>query len=150
MDRLVYAVFADHATAQGAVDELLRHGVPDSVIDLVMHEGKVVLGDFAGPATGARRYFVIGGIATAIVGAVVGGLVSGWLGAALGVLSGGMLGSIVAMISGSDEPKAKMNDLVTEVRNGRVLVTVDISGKHVGLDCERFLENHGAMRVGMA
>lgn len=149
MDRVVYAIFENHASAQQAVDQLLAHGVPDDVIDLVMHEGKVKEGDFAGPATEARRYGLFGGIATAIAGAVLGGLIAGGIGVALGALSGGLLGSIVASIAGGSDPKPEMDDLAAEVRKGRVLVTIDLTGKHVGLDYERFLEDHGALRVGM-
>jgi hypothetical protein len=149
MDKLVYGLFADHAGAQKAVDALLHAGVPDSVIDLVMHEGTVVRGDFAGPATGSRKYFVLGGTATAVVGAALGGLVTGWIGAALGLVVGGMLGSLVAMLSGADEPKEKLNSLVEEVRKGRVLVTIDISSRSAGVDCERYLDEHGAVQVGM-
>lgn len=149
MDRLVYAIFEDHESAQRTVDELMAHGVPDDVIDLVMHEGTIAEGDLAGPATEARRYGLFGGIVTATAGAVLGGVVGGGPGAALGLLMGGLLGGIVASVAGGSEPKPEISELVAEVRKGRVLLTIDLASKHVGLDCERFLEDHGALRVGM-
>lgn len=149
MDRLVYGLFDDHDTAQRALDDLLEHGVPEDVLDLTMHEQEFVEGDFTGPATKSRRFGVIGGLATAVVGAILGGVFAGGVGAALGALSGGLLGTIVSSLAGADDAKKPLGDLVKEIREGKVLLTVDLTNHKVGLDCERFLEEHGASRVGM-
>jgi hypothetical protein len=151
MERLVYAVFQDHATAQGAVDDLLVHGVPHDVIDVMMHEGRVDEGQLAGSAGRSRRYGLVGGLVIGVLGAVVGGVVAGTSGAALGLLWGGLAGAIATAIVGGAEAKPSLTRLVEQVRGGRVLVTVDMSGKkQAGLDVERFLESHGALQVGIA
>lgn len=149
MDRVVYAVFKDHATAQGAIDDMLDYGVPEEIIDFEMHEGTVDQGQLAGAAGRSRFYGFYGGLLIGALGAVVGGFVAGWLGAALGLLWGGLGGAVATAIVGGPEAKKELSDLVAQVRRGRVLLTVDISGKRAGRDLERFLEDHGALQVGM-
>jgi hypothetical protein len=150
MERVVYAIFKDHTAAQGAIDKLLGHGVPTDVIDLVMHEGTVDAGQLAGSAGLSRRYCFFGCLIIGGLGALVGSLVAGWFGAALGALWGVFGGAIGTAIAGGPESKKKLRDLVPQVRRGRVLVTVDISGKkQAGLDLERLLAARGALQVGM-
>lgn len=151
MDRLVYAVFADHASAQGAIDALLQRGVPDDVIDVVLHEEQIKESDLPARALQSRRFGLYGGLAAAAVGAAVGGLVTGGVfGAGLGLLMGGMLGFLFAAISGRIEPKPEIDELAARVEHGRVLVTVDVSSQHAGLDLETFFSDRGAREVGMS
>jgi len=150
MDRLVYAVFPDAVAAREAVDQLMSHGVPDDIIDVMVHEGAVREGDFSGPATMARRAGPVGGVIVGLAGATVGGIIAGLPGAGLGAIVGGLFGIIIATIAGSSEPKPKLKALTRELRRGRALVTVDLARRQVVLDCEHFFEQHGALRVGMA
>ena len=150
MDHLVYAVFADHDTAQGAIDALLDHGLPRDVIDLAIHEDHVDTADLPAPASESRRYALYGSVLIALLGAVAGALITGGgIGAAFGLVTGGMFGLLVSAISGRTEPKPEIEDLEEQVRRGHVLVTVDASNLHAGLDLERFFEDHGAREVGV-
>lgn len=149
MDHLVYAVFDDHDTAQGAIDALLDHGLPREVIDLTIHEHHVDAADLPAPASKSQRYALYGSVLVALLGAVAGALITGGgIGAAFGLVTGGMFGVLIA-ISGRTEPKPEIQDLGAQVRRGRVLVTVDASNLHAGLDLERFFEDHGAREVGL-
>ncbi|MCX4247895.1 hypothetical protein [Paraliomyxa miuraensis] len=150
MERLVYAVFDDHDTAQRAIDALLEHGVPEEVVDLALHEGHVEPADLPAPALRSRRLGLTGGAAAAAVGAVVGILVTGsGYGAGIGLLMGGMLGFLFAALFGHVEPKPEVVTLAQRVEHGRVLVTVDATSELAGLDLERFFGDRGAREVGM-
>jgi hypothetical protein len=46
-------------------------------------------------------------------------------------------------------PKPEVGRLRADIERGRTIVTMDVTRSGVGHDCERFLERHGALRVGM-
>jgi hypothetical protein len=158
MEKLVYGLFDDHARANAAVEEMLAHGVPKDVISVVMHEGELHVEDVPTPGTQARRFAWAGGLAAGGVAAVLGGLVAargGMVGAgplAVAALSGAygsLLGGLVAAISGSSDARPQIQRLAAEVEKGKVLVTIDVAKRRTAIDCEAFLERHGAHHIGV-
>jgi hypothetical protein len=158
MEKVVYALFDNHEQASAAVDEMLEHGVPKDVISVVMHEGELHVEDVQTPGTQAKRFAWAGGLAAGGVAAVLGGLVAargGMVGAgplAVAALSGAygtLLAGLVAAISGSSDAKPQIERLAGAVEKGKVLVTIDIAKRRTAIDCEAFLERHGAHDIGM-
>jgi hypothetical protein len=150
MERAVYAVFASHDTAQSALHALLRRHLPDAVLGIQLHTGALHVDDLPLAATLARRWAVLAAIVLAAIGAWLSSIANDPGGVFFGGFVGALVGTLVAASSGRRMPKPAIGRLLADIERGRTIVTMDVTHSHVGVECEHFLQCHGALRVGMA
>lgn len=145
MERAAFAVFPSRRAAEDARDALVREGLPEELVDVQPD---------AGDRPSRRRishFYVRYGVPLVILlGATAGALTAGWWGVLLGVLFAALYGTLAALLSGRIDLPPVVGKLVARVRDRRTTLILDIAGaKGAGVDYERFLVQHGAVRVGM-
>jgi hypothetical protein len=137
MERLVCALFEDEAGAAKAIDRLLNGGVSDKVVSVVMHEGEITHEDLGLAAERSGRRMAQGAVIGTTIGALVGGLLAGpagvlaggpIAGAIAGGATGGLYATLAGAITGRDEEQPVIEELATALKEGKVLVTLDIAG----------------------
>jgi membrane associated rhomboid family serine protease len=149
MERAVYAVFDSCVAAQSAVHAMLRRRLPHEVLGMQLHSGTIDVDDLPPAATLARRWALLAAVLLVVVGAMMVFVADDPSGVFFGAVSGALVGTLFAASSGRRTPKPEVASLYADVERGRTIVTMDVTRAHVGLRCERFLQRHGALRVGM-
>jgi outer membrane lipoprotein SlyB len=135
MERLLCAVFDSERGATRAVERLLHSGSEPSVVDAVIHRGSLAHDDMPYAGESSFRRAVIGALIGGTLGGILGGVVLGHVAligpgaAALALfVVGSLYGAIAGAITGRDADKPAVEELASQLRNGRVMVTVDLAG----------------------
>ena len=145
MENATFAVFPSRRAAEDARDALVREGLPKELVDVQLDAGAR-----ARKAPISRFYVRYGVPLVILLGAVGGALAGGWWGVLLGMIFAALYGTLAAALSGRIELPPAVGKLVARARDRRTMLVVDIAGaKGAGVDYERFLVRHGAVRVGM-
>lgn len=145
MERAAFAVFPSRRAAEDARDALVKEGIPEDLVDV-----QVADGDRPQPARISHFYVRYGVPLVVVLGATAGALLGGWWGVLLGVLFAALYGTLAAALSGRIDLPPVVGKLVARARKRRTTLILDIAGaKGAGVDYERFLVKHGAVRVGM-
>lgn len=156
MESVAYGLFPDRETADAAIAELERHGLPEDVVKLSEYDGEIADEDIPGAASRSRPNAVISGVLAAVLGAILGVFV---LGGRLGInpfsagailaLGAGLLGALLGTITGSTIPRPELEALGGEVADGKVLVTIDSKSEVTNEALIAELEELGAIRTGL-
>lgn len=145
MERAAFAVFPSRRAAEDARDALVREGLPAELVDLQLDAG-----DRPRKARISHFYVRYGIPLVIVLGATAGALTAGWWGVLLGVVFAALYGTLAALLSGRIDLPPVVGKLVARARDRRTTLILDIAGaKGAGVDYERFLVQHGAVRVGM-
>lgn len=145
MERAAFAIFRSRRAAQDAMDALVGEGLPKDLVDVQLREG-----ERPRPAAISHFYVRYGVPIVIVLGATAGALIGGWWGVLMGVLFAALYGTLAAALSGKIDLPPVVGRLASKVLDRRTMLVVDIAGaKTAGIDYERFLVQHGAVRVGM-
>jgi uncharacterized membrane protein len=151
----VFALFADHARADAAL-EAIRHEdlvQMDDIAVFVHEQGfdpafMASQGESDG-GPGVRRGALLGLILGAAAGSIIGGpaglIAAGPLaGAVLGGGAGSFLGAISGGLTGAGNPDPRLERLTDELKKGRVLVTLQVHHADTARHIEEIAVAHGA------
>ena len=145
MERAAFAIFRSRRAAQEAMDALVIQGVPEDLVDLQLRED-----ERPRPAAVSHFYVRYGVPIVVVLGGTAGALIAGWWGVLMGMLFAAVYGTLAAILSGKIDLEPVVGKLAGKVRNRQTMLVVDVAGaKQAGIDHERFLRQHGAVRVGM-
>lgn len=145
MERAAFAIFRSRRAAQAAMDALITQGVPEDLVDVQLQED-----ERPRPAAISHFYVRYGVPIVVLLGATAGALIAGWWGVLMGMLFAAAYGTLAAILSGKIDVTPVLGKLAAKVRDRQTMLVVDIAGaRGAGIDYERFLRQHGAVRVGM-
>ena len=157
MEHLLCAVFDSERGATRAIDRLLHSTSEASVVGAVIHRGAIAHEDM--PYAGERsvRRGLIGALIGGVLGGVLGGVVLGHhalIGPGAAALAlfvvGALYGAIAGAITGRDDDKPMVEELANKLGEGRVMVTVDLSGDADVPRIEALLRSLGAHHLRLA
>lgn len=146
IERAAFAVFPSRRAAEDARDALVMEGLPEELVDVQLDEA-----DRPRPTRISHFYVRYGVPLVIVLGATAGALIGGGWGVLMGVLFAALYGTLAALLSGKIDLPPVVGKLVARARDRRTTLILDIEGaKGAGVaDYERFLVQHGAVRVGM-
>lgn len=145
MERAAFAIFRSRRAAQEAMDALVTQGVPEDLVEVQLHED-----ERPRPAAVSHFYVRYGVPIVVLLGATAGALIAGWWGVLMGILFAAVYGTLAAILSGKIDVRPVLGKLASKVGDRQTTLVVDIAGaKGASIDFERFLMQHGAVRVGM-
>jgi hypothetical protein len=146
MERAAFAVFRSRQAAEQAKDALVGEGIPEELIHVQLHES-----DLPRRPTVSHSHVWYAIPIVIVLGATAGALMAGRWGLWLGLLFAAYYGTLAAALSGKIDLEPVIAKLVSKVRERRrTMMVIDIGGvEGAGIDHERFLVQHGTVRVGM-
>ncbi|MFV8753457.1 hypothetical protein ACNOYE_23140 [Nannocystaceae bacterium ST9] len=154
---IVFALFADKAAADRAADELRRADDRHPSFAVQSHDRSPLDGNYLPEsATEIGRNTLIAVVVGAIVGLILGAIAGTVgivgltvpIGAGFGLLTGILSGMLGGMMAGTRLPKLPLREAAEQLREGRVLLTVEVEDPgHVEL-VETLLEGHAGDSIG--
>jgi hypothetical protein len=156
MRHYLFAVVPDRRRALLAVNALRARGSPTASCNVLMHHEHVRSEDLPAGETSLRQGVLVG----AVIGGVLGGLLSllllqlglipgagiAWS-AALTATAGALMGGVFGGIAGVSSPDRSLDRLERELREGKVVLSVETPDAHCLRVAEETLESEGAKVV---
>jgi uncharacterized membrane protein len=149
MRHILFAIFdsSDEAQiCQQTLQELPR-------VTVVLHRDKLNRNDASIEETSARAGIITGALAGALMGGIIGVILSGPLdmvpgdtriGIFFGIFGGAGAGALGGGLSGAGEPDPVLTEVEEEVKQGKVLLTIEPRSRAEIADIERICRAHGA------
>ncbi len=148
MRHVLFALFEDDQDAETCLREVRALPAFSEARTVLQHRGDVNRQDVPIAETGARAGVATGALVGSAFGGFMGALVIGPLGsvtlagALFGMLGGGAAGALGGMLTGAGEPDPVIEDFLREVKDGKVLLTIEARTMDEVEDMERICRAH--------
>jgi uncharacterized membrane protein len=153
MRHVLFAIFENEQDAQNALHAIQAIPGLSEACTVVLHRDKVDRHDVPLQETSAREGVTTGALVGSTFGGLVGAILFGPLefvaigplaGALFGILGGGAAGALGGGLTGAGQPDPVLQEVEREVKNGKVLLTVEPQTMMEVNEIERIsLANHG-------
>ena len=149
MRHVLFAIFDNEQDARSCIHALM--GLRN--LTVLLHRDKMNPSGMDLEETSAREGIVTGALMGATIGGILGALLSGPLdlvpieplmGTLFGVLSGAGAGALGGGLTGAGEPDPVLSEVEQEVKNGKVLLTIEPRSTAEIADIERLCHAYHA------
>jgi len=153
MRHVLFAIFENEQDAENCLRAIQALPGLSETCTVLLHRGEVDRLDVPLEETSAREGVTTGALVGSTFGGMMGALLFGPLGfaaigplagALFGMLGGGAAGALGGGLTGAGQPDPVLQEVEREVKNGKVLLTVEPQTRGEVDEIERIcIENHG-------